>query len=61
MKIDFGVWDNQLYFVSSVNIPASFCFPFQNEIMQESVYSFFVKDIGNSGPLDHYIFYICLR
>jgi hypothetical protein len=61
MKIDLGIWDNQFYFVSSVNLPASSGFPFQTEITQESVYSLFLKDTGNSGPLDCYIFYICLH
>jgi len=47
---------NKLYFVSSVNVSASLLFPFQDELMQEFVYSLFVKHIGNSGCLDHYIF-----
>lgn len=59
-KIDFEVSSNKLYFVSSVNVSASLLFPFQDELMQESVYSLFVKHIGNSGCLDHYIFYFCL-
>jgi len=60
MKIDFEVSSKKFYFVSSVNVAASLFYPFQDELMQVSVYSLFVKHIGNSGCLDHYIFYFCI-